>query len=198
MNKTIRYALRNILKNKTNSIISVTGLAVAFACLLIIFLYVTQEFSYNRFHENSDRIFRVNYTINWVGGDITNSTLLKPELSQLIKEKVPQVEYSTAFRSAQKQTLSFEHQNLEETLCITEPDFFNMFSFEVLYGNPSRLLNNPDEVVITKTLAKKLCNISACSIDQLIGKPITFMNTGDQTFVISGISVVWLFILLPL
>jgi len=187
MNKNILYAFRNILRNKVNSAITVTGLSVAFACLLLIFLYVTQEFSYNNFHKNKDDIFRVNYSIKWYDGSVTNSTLLNPELSQIIKEKVSGVKHSTAFRSAHKQTLSFEHQNLEETLCMTEPDFFNMFSFHVLYGNPEQLLRNPNELVITKSLANKLCSIGRCSTEELLGKSVSFMKTEDQPFVISGI-----------
>ncbi|MCG6189793.1 ABC transporter permease [Maribellus maritimus] len=185
--RNIVYTFRNILKNKTNSIITITGLSVAFACLLLIFLYVTQEFNYNNFHANKNNIFRINYTIKWVDGGTTNSTLLNPEFSQILKEKVPQVKYSTAYRSAQKQTMSFEHQTLEETLSITEPDFFDMFSFRVLYGNPNQMLKNPDEVVITKSLAEKLCTIGNHDIEALLGKTVTFMNTGNQPFVISGI-----------
>ena len=187
MNKNILYAFRNILKNKVNSTITVTGLSVAFACLLLIFLYVTQEFSYNNFHKNKDNIYRVNYFTKWVDGSVDRSTLVNPELSQILKEKVPGLKHSTAFRSAQKQTLSFNLQNLEETLCITEPDFFKMFSFKVLYGDPDQFLRNPNELLITKSLANKLSTIGKCSIEELLGKSVSFMKTGEQPFLISGI-----------
>ncbi|WP_025864022.1 ABC transporter permease [Prolixibacter bellariivorans] len=187
MNKNVLYALRNILRNKANSVITVAGLSVAFACLILIFLYVTQEFSYNNFHVNANNIFRVNYSVKWANGNVNESALLNPELSQVLKDKVPQVKRCTAFRSAQKQTMSFEHQNLEETLCITEPDFFKMFSFKVLYGNPDQFLKSPNELVITKNLANKLCTIGKCGIEDLLGKTVSFMNSGDQPFVISGI-----------
>jgi putative ABC transport system permease protein len=187
MKKNILYAFRNILRNKAHSIITAGGLSIAFACLLLIFLYVTQEFSYNNFHKNKESIFRVNYSMKWANGSVNQSALLNPELSQVLKDKVPQVELCTAFRSAQMQTLNFEHQNLEETLCITEPDFFKMFSFKLLYGNPNQLLKTVNEVVITKSLANKLCAIARCDIKDLPGKTVTFMNSGDQLFVISGI-----------
>ena len=187
MSKNILYALRNILRNKINSIITITGLSVAFACLLLIFLYVTQEFSYNNFHINADNIFRVNYAVKWTKGTENESTLLNPELSQVMKEEVPGIKHSTAFRSAQKQTMSFEHQKLEETLCLTEPDFFKMFSFKVLYGDSDRFLKNPDEIVITENLAEKLSSIDKCNVEELLGKTVSFMSSGDQPFVISGI-----------
>ena len=187
MSKNILYALRNILRNKINSIITITGLSVAFACLLLIFLYVTQEFSYNNFHINADNIFRVNYAVKWTNGTENESTLLNPELSQVMKEEVPGIKHSTAFRSAQKQTMSFEHQKLEETLCLTEPDFFKLFSFKVLYGDSDRFLKNPDEIVITENLAEKLSSIDKCNVEELLGKTVSFMSSGDQPFVISGI-----------
>jgi putative ABC transport system permease protein len=187
MNNNMKYAFRNISKNKVSSIITVTGLSVAFACILLIFLYVTQEFSYNNFHTNKDNIFRVNYSIQYVGGNLNNTVLLNPELSKILKEQVPQVKRSTAFRGTHKSTLIFEHQNLEENLCITEPDFFDMFSFEVVYGNKNKFLANPDEVVITRSLANKFKAICNCSLEELIGKSVSFMKTGDQVFTISGI-----------
>jgi putative ABC transport system permease protein len=187
MNKTIVYTIRNISRNKIHSIITVSGLSVAFACLLLIFLYVTQEFSYNSFHKNKENIFRVNYSVKWADGSVNESALLNPELSQVLKDKVPQLKLCTAFRGAQKQTMSFEHQNLEETLCITEPDFFKMFSFKIIYGNPNQLLKTVNEVVITKSLADKLCSMARCGIEDLPGKTVSFMKSEDQPFVISGI-----------
>ena len=187
MIKNIKYAIRNIVKNKVSSLITVTGLSVAFACLLLIFLYVTQEFSYNNFHTNKDNIYRVNYSVKWVNGFINNAVLLNPELSKILEEKVPEVKRSTAFRSAHMPTMIFEQQKLEENLCITEHEFFEMFSFKVIYGNKSKLLTNPDEIVITRSLANKFKAICSCSIKELIGKSISFMSTGDQVFTISGI-----------
>ncbi len=187
MNNNLKYAFRNIRKNKVSSIITVTGLSVAFACLLLIFLYVTQEFSYNNFHANKDSIFRVNYSIQYVDGGEDKTALLNAELSKILKEKVPQVNRSTAFRGAFKTTMIYEHQNLEEDLCITEPDFFNMFSFKVISGNKNKFLINPDELVITRNLANKFMAISRCSMEELIGKSVSFMETGDQIFTISGI-----------
>ncbi len=185
--RNIVYALRNILKNKTNSVITVTGLSVAFACLLLIFMYVNQEFSFNQFQENKDNIYRVNYSIQYADGTASKTVFLNPELSKILKEKVPQVKRSTAFRTTHTSTMIFEHQNLEENICIAENDFFDMFTFKVIFGNKSTFLLNPDEIVITRSLAEKLASIGNCSMEELIGKPVSFMKTGDQLFAISGI-----------
>ena len=151
----IVLAVRNIIKNKVGSIITVICLSVAFACLLLVYLYVSQESSFNSFHSNKDKVFRISYLFNLADGTEGSNVLLEPGLSEILKEKVPQVLRSTAFRGAWKPTMIFENINFEETLCITESDFFKMFRFKLILGNREELFKNPDEIVITSSLAKK-------------------------------------------
>jgi len=187
MSTRFLVSFRNINKNRTNSIITIAGLSIAFACLLLIYLYVSQELSYNNFHQNRDRLYRFNYTIKHVDGSTVSTVYLDPKLSEVLKDNVPQIKRCTAFRSAHYPALSFEDQNFEEDLCITEPDFFSMFSFKLIIGNKDNLLENPDEIVITKSLAEKFQAVSACTKEDLIGKSVFFTNTADKPFVISAI-----------
>jgi putative ABC transport system permease protein len=187
MRTNILLAIRNITKNRVNSVITVAGLSIAFACLLLIYLYVSQEFSYNDFHQNRDRLFRVNYTVAFADRTKQSTVLLDHKLSEVIKDKVPQIKRSTAFRSAQNPGLKFNNHNFEENVCITEPAFFEMFSFKFIVGNKDELFKNPDEIVISESLAAKFQATSACTKEALIGKPVFFMNTGDRPFVISAI-----------
>lgn len=185
--KNIVFAIRNIIKNKVNSIITIVGLSVAFACLLLIYLYVSQEFNYNSFHVNKDNIFRISYIYKLADGTEGSNVLLEPILSETIKKEVPYVIRSTAFRGAGEPTLIFETINFEERLCITESDFFNMFSFKLILGNKNELFKNPDEIVITSSLAEKFQAVDSCTKEELLGKNILFMNTGSQPFIITGI-----------
>ena len=187
MNNNIRFAFRNILKNKINSLITVIGLTIAFACLLLIFLYVSQEFSYNNFHAKKNKIFRANYVMRLANNTEKEGLLFDQELTGIIKDKVPQVNNCTAFRSAHHPSLIFENTNLEENLCITEADFFDMFSFKLLFGNKDKLFQNPDEIVITVSLANKFQAIHSCSKEELLGKNVFFPKTGNQPFIITGI-----------
>ncbi len=187
MKSNIRLAIRNIIKNKVNSFITVGGLTVAFACLLLIYIYVSQEFSYNNFHANKDKIFRSNYSTKYANGTEGASLFFDSKLSEIIKDKVPQVNKCTSFRSAHGPTLIFEENNFEEKVCIAEPDFFDMFSFKLMIGNKKKLFENPDEIVITSRLANKFQAINSCTMEELLGQHVFFQNTGDQPFVISGI-----------
>jgi len=187
MKYNILIAVRNIMKNKLNSFITVIGLSVASACLLLIYLYVSQELGYNSFHENKNNIFRVNYFIGHADGTKVSSIYLDPKLSEIIKNKIPQVKLSTAFRNAHDPSMKFENQNFEEKTFITEHDFFKIFSFKMIIGNKDRVFENPDEIVITSSLADKFAAIDSCTKEELIGKPVFFIKTGEQPFTISGI-----------
>jgi putative ABC transport system permease protein len=187
MRYNILIAVRNILKNKINSFITVIGLSVATACLLLIYLYVTQELGYNSFHSNKDRIFRVNYLIGHADGTKVSSIYLDPKLSEIIKNKAPQVKSCTAYRNAHNPIMKFENQNFEENIYITEQDFFRIFSFKMIIGNKDRIFENPGQIVITARLADKFAAVDSCKREELIGKPVFFMNTGEQPFIISGI-----------
>jgi putative ABC transport system permease protein len=187
MRYNILIALRNIKKNKINSLITVIGLSVASACLLLIYLYVSQELGYNSFHENKERIFRVNYSIGHADGTKVESIYLDPKLSEIIKNKIPQVKRCTAFRNAHNPAMTFSNQNFEENIYITESDFFKIFSFKLLIGNKNKIFENPDEIVIISGLADKFAAIDSCSKEELIGKPVFFMKTGEQPFIITGI-----------
>ncbi len=181
------FAIRNILKNRLNSLITIVGLSVSFTILLLIYTYVHQEFSYNQFHQNRDQIFRVNYLVKYANGQQENTVYLAPEITKIIKEKVPQVKYITAFRTAHLPILKFQDQNFEENILITESDFFRMFSFKVLAGNRDNLFVNPDEIAITASLADKLQAVKGCTREELLGQSVFFPKAGDIPFTISAI-----------
>jgi putative ABC transport system permease protein len=187
MRYNILIAFRNIKKNKINSLITVIGLSVTSACLLLIYLYVSQELDYNSFYENKNRIFRVNYSIGHADGTMVESIYLDPKLSEIIKNKTPQVLRCTAFRNAHNPVMKFENRDFEENIYITESDFFKIFSFRLIIGNKNKIFENPDEIVITNGLADKFAAADSCTKEELIGKPVFFMKTGEQPFIISGI-----------
>ena len=187
MRNNILIAFRNIKNNKIISLITIIGLSVASACLLLIYLYVYQELNYNDFHKNKDFIFRVNYSLTHADGTKIESMYLDPKLSEIIKNKIPQVIRCTAFRNAHNPAVKFENRDFEENIYITEPDFFKIFSFKLIIGNKDKIFENPDEIVITNGLADKFAAAGFCTKEELIGKPVFFMKTGEQPFIISGI-----------
>lgn len=180
------YAFRNIRNNPTNSIITVFGLAVAIACCLIIYFYVIQEYSVNSFHKNNNKIFRINYTSKYFIGTYSD-VRVEPEVADQLKKEIPQIDKSAEYRFAFEQLLTYKNNYFDVPLSLASEDFFRMFSFGFLAGNPSEVLINPNEIVITRKLADKLASGTKDYRD-LLGKTVEFpLNYGNAPFKIVGI-----------
>jgi putative ABC transport system permease protein len=186
-NPYIKSAIRNLWNYKANSVINIAGMSIGLACCIVISLYVFQEFSFDRFHNNADQIFRVCYQAT--GSNVTLKSCLNPlELSEQLKNEVPQIEKITAYKYAWYPTLKYNNQYFQEKLAFVQPDFFDIFSFKLLHGNPGLLLNNPNDIVITEDFAAKLTKGGARNYEDLLGKSIEFPNNvQDQLFTITGI-----------
>ena len=94
----LKFAIRNILKTKWYSLINILGLSIGMACVIIIMLWASDEISFDRFHENSDRIYKVTRT--WYNNDGTPNMCLSNisiVFAPLIKEDFPEVEQAVRF-----------------------------------------------------------------------------------------------------
>lgn len=187
MRNRIQYAFRNIKRNKLNVAITTVGLSMALASVLIIFLFVRQENSYNSFHENANRIYRLNYTITLKDGTKGSDDLIRPDLAKDLVDKVPQVEHCAPYRVGYMAQLDLKEKNLKVKLGIANQEFFDMFSFKLLDGNRNDLLVNPTDIVITKSLAQKITGIDSPDYDKLIGQGLVFTFIKDVSFTITGI-----------
>lgn len=187
MNNKIKYALRNIRRNKLNAFITIVSLSIAFASVLIIFLYVSQEQSYNNFHPKANNIYRLNYQLMDNDGIVGANHLVNPDLAKYLKNNSPQIENCTPFRIGYMAQLELDDQNLKVKLGIAEQDFFDMFNFELLYGSRDDLLKKPTNIVLTQSLAEKLLGKSANNIEELIGQPLSFTFLKNTVFTIVGV-----------
>jgi putative ABC transport system permease protein len=125
--------------------------------------------------------------MKYANGQEDNTVYLDQEVSKIIKEKIPLVKYSAAFRTAHRPIMKFENQNFDENVLIAQADFFRMFTFNVLFGDKQNLLENPDEIAITSGLADKLQAVKGCTKQELIGQAVFFPKAGDIPFTISAI-----------
>lgn len=152
----LKIAFRNLKRNKGYAFINIFGLAVGMACCLLIGLYVRQELSYDDFHKKAERIYRV--TQSRPSGGLTHTgAAFAPALEQ----DFPQIK-ATVFIARQNELIAnidsttgdvqrFE----EENFFYVDANFFNVFSFPLVKGNPKTALARPGTVVLTKSVAKK-------------------------------------------
>lgn len=180
------YALRNIKNNPVNSLITIFGLSVAIACSLIIYFFVVQEFNYDSFHKNADRIYRINYKGRYVFGDFKD-VRVNPEVADLLKKDVPQIEKCAEYRYAFEQLATYNYNYFDVKTALASEDFFDMFSFTFIAGRPTKIFSGPFEAVITRKFADKLVGEKK-NYGELIGKSVEFpLNYNKESFRIVGI-----------
>lgn len=185
MKTDLIFAFRNIRKNATNSLITVLGLAIAIASCLIVYVYVDQEYNYNNFHKNAERIFRINYSTKGILG-INKNVFVKPELIDLLKKQIPQIEYCTEYRSIHNM-LEFENIFFDVQVGVASEDYFHMFTFKFIAGTKVNIFTKPYEIVLTKQLANKLFT-GTKNYAALLGKAIRFpLYYGNTGFTIVGV-----------
>ena len=111
----IKVAWRNLLKNKTYSLINVIGLAIGLACFILISLYISDELSYDKFNEKADRIYRVDADIRFGGTDLRLAVSSDP-MGATLKEDYPQVEeYTRIYNSNGSKLIKKGDEFLNET-----------------------------------------------------------------------------------
>jgi putative ABC transport system permease protein len=173
-------AWRIFIKYRSFSIINVIGLSLGMACLTAIFLYVSDELSYDRFQQKADRIYRVNSITNFNGNQNRYSTSSTP-LAEAIRNDIPDAEQTARLfgRQATLQILSEDSTKVngrkykEDHFYLADPELLKIFTFDFLKGNAETALTNPNQLVITRKIAIKYFT----SIEQAIGKLIQLEGT---------------------
>jgi putative ABC transport system permease protein len=151
----LKITLRNILKYKGYSVINILGLAIGMAACLLILIYVQDELSYDNFHKDGDRIFRIVLNVQSQAGQIEYATT-PSSLAQALKNDYPQVEHITRLMNNPELMIRYEDKKFNENrIYHTDPEIFEVFNIQFLQGDARSCLNRPRTVVITESIAKK-------------------------------------------
>jgi len=153
----LKIAFRNLVKHKGYSLINIAGLAIGMACCMLILMFVQDELSYDRFHENADHIYRV--TRLWYNQDGAVSLHLghvAPPIAPLLDNDFSEIIHAVRMIDVERPLLSYGNRYFEESrFFFAEEDIFKVFSFEMVKGDPSTALVDPFTVVITEEMADK-------------------------------------------
>ncbi|MFC1476866.1 ABC transporter permease [candidate division KSB1 bacterium] len=145
-----KTALRNILRYRIYSLINISGLAAGIACCILIFLWVKDELSFDRFHANSDELCMVRFSIEeewWSGAPWA--------LAPTLKDENPEVLKCTRFFS--RNVLTKYEENIQyKQSALVDRDFFDMFSFPFITGDPETAFESQNSIVITRETAESL------------------------------------------
>lgn len=152
----IKIAFRNTKKHKGYSGINILGLAVSIASALLIFMYVHQEFNYDTYHKDANRIYRVFEEYRQQGETSIFAPIPWP-LAPTLKERYPQVESAVRLDIYSSARL-IKHNNrtfYEDLFVVADPEIFEVLTFTFLQGDPISALERPNTLVITERTAKK-------------------------------------------
>ncbi len=148
-------ALRNIRKHKGYSFINVVGLAVGMACCMVIFLYISNELSYDAHHQDADRIYRVMEYRKVPVGEFRTASVAGP-VATVLKDHFPQVEVVARILPIHNGMVTYNGRHFyEDRMFYADPELFQLFSIPFLYGNPATALERPGTVTITERMARK-------------------------------------------
>ena len=162
----LKIAWRNLMKNKIFSLINITGLTIGITVCMMIFLFIMNEFSVDRFHKNSDLMYRVMRVYDKSKPPV--AYLSGPYAPALLNDFPGQIKKAVRV-GAFNGMISFGTSAFnEKRLYVADENFFTLFNFPLLEGNPETVLRNPGSVVLTETTAKKYFG----SVDHAMGKMV--------------------------
>ena len=171
-----RVAWRSLIANKTFSLINISGLALGIACSLLIFLWVNDEISVDKFHAHGDRLFLM-YEDETINGKIVTGYWTPGLLAQELKKKIPEVQYATDMMSHDGTNFEAGDKRLMEDGMDADSDFFKMFSYPILQGDAVTALNTPSGIAISDKMAARFFG----SAHEAMGKTIRWENRRDFT-----------------
>ena len=152
-------ALRNLLRNKSASLIKIISLSVGMICFAIISLFIYHELSYDRFHENPEQVFRVvKDFVNDDGSRIPDATT-PPAFGPAIQKDLPEVAYTTRLfpNWGRKYLIQYDDiRSYEEGVVRIDSSFFDVFSFPFVKGEKKTATANPNFIILTESTAKRI------------------------------------------
>jgi putative ABC transport system permease protein len=174
----IKVAIRNLLRQKAFSFINIFGLALGISCTALIGMWVNDELSYDKFHDDYDRIYRVTATLPELK---VHAAVSSAPLALAIKNELPEVEEAVRITDFKTELIQVGDVKFEEKgLIYADSNFFRTFTFPFVKGDREHALQNPEGIVITEKIATKYFG----GID-VLGKTIRKNNKDD--FTVTGV-----------
>jgi putative ABC transport system permease protein len=178
----LKIAFRNFYKHKSYSVINILGLAIGSACCILILMYMTDELSFDNYHEKGDRIYKV-LSFSTMGTTTRQYASIPPAISPELVDSIPEVESSVRIYGPFELRAQNKNRDVElSELYWADPTFFKIFSHEFIQGNPETVFNNPDSIVISESLARRIFGT-----EDPLGKLISFEQFGSRALQITGL-----------
>ncbi len=172
---------RNLARHKIYAFINIFGLAIGLAACIVIFLFITDELSFDGFHRQKDRIYRLDEVQSFEGMSPQNVALSMPGMGPNLLNDFPEIESFTRYWNRGEQL--FEVGNLQlmvENTVLVDSTFLKIFDFPLLLGDQKTALDEPHSLVLSEETARRLYGSA-----DVVGKQIILE---DENFQVTGIS----------
>ena len=180
-----KISLRNLLRNKGFSFINLFGLTIGITCCLLIGLYIANELSFDKYHANADRIWRVSRLFTNKDGSMRlHLGHLAPPFAPLLKNEFPDIEEATRLFSYNATFRHGDQLYIEDQFYAAEPNFLKIFDVPFIAGDPGTALNDPLTMILSESTAKKYFGENYMAQDPL-SQTMKFDSRAD--FKITGI-----------
>ncbi len=176
----LKIALRNIKRHKGYSLINIAGLAIGLACCLLITIWVLDELSFDKFHENAPDLYRVEENQHYSGKDYHVNVTPYP-LAPALKQEIPEIIDAARYVWAGGKLFRYgDKAFFENYIWAVDPSFFQIFSFPLIQGDEKTALDSPYSMVISEDKAEKYFGS-----ENPLGKVISVNNQYD--FEVTGV-----------
>jgi putative ABC transport system permease protein len=180
-------AFRNIIRHKGSFFINLTGLSTGLACTFLIYLWVTDELKFDKFHKNDSQLYQILEKSTENASVIVHEGTQGP-LAEAMKKDMPEVISAVPVMSLEKNgmkiSVRIDDKVIKAPGIFTHKEFFEMFSFPVMLGNPDNIMSSKEAMVLSESLAISLFG----SPDSAIGKNVSWEIMGkQQTSKITGV-----------
>ncbi len=176
----LTIALRYLKRHKIYSFINISGLAIGMACCILILLWINDEIRYDRFHEQTENLYRVVNDLNYGPySQLTEGTAYP--LGPAMKEEIPEIRKIVRLLPTRRILVAYgEKKYYEENFYFADPSLFEIFTFPFIKGDPNTALSSPSSVVITQDIALKYFGSQ-----NPVGKTIQTQNQND--YIVTGV-----------
>ena len=152
----LKTSFRNLLRHKSYTLINVLGLTVGLVTSIFIFLWIIDELSFDRFHSNTDRIFKVMVNNTYPDGKIETYPATPAKLKDVIVQEIPEVELAAQYSMETEWLVMHETKAYNEIGIYADPTLFKLLSFPISNGSEAQPLTDIKSIAISERLAKKL------------------------------------------
>ncbi len=181
-----KVAIRNLIRNKFYSTINIAGLSIGIAVSMLILFYIFDELGYDRFHKDADRIYQVYLKAKLQGTAAEGANTCAP-IAEASKNEIPGVDESTRINLWRDVVIRYEDKIFtEKKLLLADSNFFSFFTFDLQEGNENDVLNEPNQIILTETSAKKYFGYELGKGESPMGKMV-LMGTDKINCEIVGI-----------